>query len=135
MRFSFSDGKALQFSILCIVPVIIGLRISDHSEYVSFIEGKNSEPLLDVLQSHNIAISLCNSLLDNNETYDEARGSETKKVVQLKDKLQQVYEALFIHDFEKDYTPIMIGDTSFDKDTRNEVLRIASGFSNFVSFE
>lgn len=135
MRFSFSEGKALQFSILCIVPVIIGLRISDHSEYVSFIEGKNPEPFLDVLQSHNIAIGLCNFLLDNNETYDEIRSSETKSVVQLKDKLLQVYDALFIHDFEKDYTPIVIGDTSFDKDTRKEILRVASGFSNFASFE
>ena len=135
MKFSFSDGKALQFSILCIVPIIIGLRISDHSEYISFIEGKNPEPLLNVLQSHNIAIGLCNFLLENNETYDEASGSETKRVVRLKDKLQQVYDALFVHDFEKDYTPIMIGDTSFDKDTKKEVLRIASGFSDFASFD
>ena len=135
MRFSFSDGKALQFSIICIVPVIIGLRIHDHSEYISFIEGKNPEPLFSILQSHDIAIGLCNFLLSNNETYEAVGRSDAKKVVQLKDKLQQVYDALFVHDFEKNYNPIVIGDTSFDKDTKKELLRIASGFSNFATFD
>ena len=42
---------------------------------------------------------------------------------------------LFVHDFEKNYNPIVIGDTSFDKDTKKELLRIASGFSNFATFD
>jgi hypothetical protein len=135
MRFSFSDGKALQFSIICIVPIIIGLRISNLSDYISFIEGKNPEPLYQVLNTNDIAIGLCNFLLYSNETYNKTSDSDTRKEVKLKDKLQQVYEALFIHDYEKDYTPINIGDTSFDRDTKKEILRIASGFSGFASFE
>ena len=134
MRFAFSDGKALRFSIICIVPIIIGLRIKDYSEYAAFIEGRNPEPLYQVLKSNDIAIGLCNFLLNNNETYNRVNDSDTRQEVDLKIKLQQVYEALFVHDFEKDYAPISVGDTTFERDTKKEVLRIASGFSNYASF-
>ena len=135
MRFSFSDGKALQFSVICIVPVLIGLRISNQTDYLSFIEGKDATPLLDVMNSNDIAISLCSFLLNNNETYEKHGENDNREIVSLKDKLLMVYDALFIHDFDSDYKSIEIGDTAFDKDTKKEVLRIASGFSNYADFE
>lgn len=134
MRFSFSEGKALQFAIICVVPVLIGLRISCQTDYAEFVEGSNPQPLLDVLRSNDIAISLCNYLLNNGETYVQRGENDTRQVVSLSDKLSEVYEALFIHDFDSNYEPVTIGDTTFDKDTRKEVLRIASGFSNFADF-
>lgn len=135
MHFSFSDGKALQFAIICVVPVLLGLRISSQSEYNSFIEGKNANAFLNVMNSNEIAISLCNSLLNNGETYKKQGENDTRRIVSLRDKLLSVYDALFIHDFDADYKPVIIGDTAFDKEIKREVLRISSGFSNFADFE
>ncbi len=132
--FLFSDGKALQFSILCVVPVIIGLRISSHSDYEAFIHGKDPDPLLRVMNSNEIAIALCEFLLNKDETYNLNNNNDARKLVTLEDKLTQVYEALFNHDYENNPSTVCIGDTTFDKGTRKEILRIASGFSQYADF-
>ena len=130
----FSEGKALQFSILCVVPVIIGLRINNHSEYESFIHGDDPTALLRVINSTEMAYALCDYLLYRDETYQKYGNDDTKKVVTLEEKLRQVYDALFIHDFDKDPSSVDIGSASFDKETKKEILRIASGLSNDMTF-
>lgn len=134
MQFYYPDGKALQLSIICIIPIMIGLHLSDISKFDSFINGKDPTPFLQIFQSNDIAMGLFGSLLRKNESYKNTNNYDSIKEVKLEDKLKQVYEALFVHNYAISSAPIEIGDTSFTKNTREEILRIASGFSNYAYF-
>ncbi len=125
---------ALQFSAYCIVPIIIGLRISSMSEYKSFIEGNNPEPLVRVLKSTGDIAILCNHLLGEGVmqlTSENEEANWYEEEVDLDTKLQQVYEALFVADYDI-VSHINVGSISFNKGVKQEVLRIADGlFADF----
>ena len=87
----FGEEKSLDFCLLCIVPIMIGIKMRDQSRYNSFVQGKDGSPLYNVLKDNNIAISMCNSLLSRNETYGPKRAPQEVSVL-LKDKLKLVYE-------------------------------------------
>ena len=67
--FHFGDEKALHFCLMCIVPVMIGLKISNQSAYTAFINGNDATPLQNIFKGRNIAIAICQQLLFPNETY------------------------------------------------------------------
>lgn len=124
--FSFSDGKCLEFCLIYIVPVIIGLNVYSIDMYKSFVEGRNSKPLLDVIQK--LKHHRYNSLLQNDESYDE---EPNKIIVKLEDKIQQVYEALFVTEYVENHYETRIGEYTFDKDTRMTVMRVVSLLSSY----
>lgn len=61
-RFAFSDGMGLQFCILCLVPIMIGLKISNEIRFSAFINGKGSSPVIEILGSDDIGKSICSQL-------------------------------------------------------------------------
>lgn len=134
LRFSFGDGKALQFCLLYILPLMIGLKLASHQKYRDFVEGRDGSYLSIIIDEHEASNWLQKSLLDNDETFAKVNESDTRKVVAVKDKLAVLYDALFIHDFSNSYEPIQIGDMSFSAKTRNELFRIESGLSQDADF-
>lgn len=42
--FTFPDGRVLQFALHCIVPIMLGLKVSDVERYNDFIEGRDYTP-------------------------------------------------------------------------------------------
>lgn len=130
--FAFSDGKAIQFCLLCIVPIMIGLKIENATRYKDFVQGKDSYPLIEILGSGVVGRSMCQSLLQNNETYEE--NEQNKNVVHLDDKLKAVYDALFVENYQNRIYGLNIGQLSFDKNTRSVLLRVVSLISEFTDF-
>lgn len=132
-NFSFSDEQAIQFCILCIVPIMIGLKISDLTSYRDFIEGDDPSPLIEILKNGKLGIGVCNSLLNANESYDASEGGK-KTIVKLEDKLNNVYAALFKKK-DSDHYNINIGNLSFDSDTNKIIMRVASMLSVFTCYD
>lgn len=133
--FMFGDGKSMQFCLMCLVPIMIGLKISDQSKFDAFVRGDDSSPLHKVLKDNNIAISLCNSMLNSNETYATTGVSDKRTVVMLADKLNQVYDALFIHQYTSKVYEIQIGEMSFSEATKNELLKAVSALSAYADYD
>ena len=129
----FSDGNAMEFSLCIIVPIIIGLRMIDIKLYNDFIEGKNPQPLLDIMGDRDIARGLCSTLLGRNETYAEAQENQT--TVKLSDKLSLVYTALFDDSSRTDWGETRIGSCSFSQRTKDATLRVTSLLSDYASYD
>ena len=113
----FSDGNAIQFALCIIVPVILGLRMTDIQLYNAFITGNNPQPLLDVMGDRDIARGICSTLLGRNETYEEANDKQT--TVKLSDKLRSAYTALFDDSSRTDWGETHIGSCSFSQQTKD----------------
>ena len=74
-NFSFPDGQARLFSLMYVVPILIGLKLADSDKYEKFIAGKEATPMIEILtnlQDHDFS-----RFLSRNETFDK---NEMKKM-------------------------------------------------------
>lgn len=127
-NFAFSDGRAIQFCLLYIVPIIMGLSVYNRNEYEMFINGKNSSPLIDLIADERPYIF--RSLLGDNETFDK---NETEKtLVKFEDKLTAIYNAIFVNDFNEIYN-VDIGEYRFDAGVKETILKTVGLLSNYIN--
>ena len=132
-HFSFADGKAVQFCLYYVVPIMIGLKVLNASKYTEFVEGRDYTPLLDV--SKTVYARIFDRLLDGNETYSKREEQQGKKLVTIESKLKLVYSALFENDYTLDRRDIAIGDLEFSAETKESLLRTASLLSGYASID
>ena len=130
--FSFPDGKGLQFCLLVVVPIMIGLKMHDSTLYKAFVEGKDASPLIEIIIKGDLGIGICNSLLGNKETYEETQ--EGKVTVHLNDKLKKVYDALFIQDYQRIIHERNIGELSFNNKTKKILMQTVSLLSGYADY-
>jgi hypothetical protein len=130
--FSFSDGKGLQFCLLVIVPIMIGLKMHDSTRYKNFTEGRDSSPLIEIMGKGDLGIDMCSSFLGSKETYE--KNQEGKITVPLSDKLEKVYDALFIQNYQRRSYESNIGYMSFDKETKRILMQTVSLLSGFADY-
>ena len=128
----FPDGNAKMFCMCIVLPIIVGLRMADTILYNDFINGNNSQPLLDIIGDGSLARNMMSMLLDVSESFDKAL---EKKNVLLVDKLQQVYDALFKSDEERGWDAVTIGQCAFSNETKVEVLKAASMLSKYAKYD
>jgi len=111
---------------------MIGLKIKNFKEYDDFISGKDFSPVKEIVNSLLSAKKLNSNrffdLLEENETYSE--DAEGKKIVSVEDKMRQVYELVFLKEFEEK----SIGNYSFCNSFKNELIRIAGLTSQHADF-
>lgn len=129
----FSNGRALKFCLLYLVPIMIGTKISNTERYNAFIQGKDNSPLIEVLGSGEIGISIFSSLLKHNETFSEPKKQGEVKV-KLNDKLNEAYNALFVQDYSNGIYEKNVGEMSFSQETHNILMRTVSLLSEFSDF-
>lgn len=127
---SFSTFKGVQFGILYIVPIMIGLNICDINRYQLFLQGKDSSPMLEI--ASNVYAVTFSSLLAMNEIFEHPRADQRQ--VTREDKLSRVYEAIFNHNYNNFDYQVTIGDCTFTKDTKNTLLRVAGLFSDYTDY-
>lgn len=130
-NFSFSDGKAKEFCLLYMVPIMIGLKIYNIDLYDKFVSGKDFAPLIEVMSR--FRDNNFNNLLNRNETFCEQESDKTP--VTLENKLIQIYDALFVTAYSGRHYETMIGNCSFSNETRELLLRTISMLSQYKSFE
>lgn len=129
--FGFSDGMAIQFGLLYIIPIMIGLKIHDSKKYKDFINGKDYTPLVDV--SNCLKIHFFENLLRSNETYDEKEKDKT--LTSIEEKLKDVYKALFVTEYGRDVYDTVIGQYEFNKRTKDIILKTESLLSNYANMD
>ena len=130
----FPEGNAEEFSLVIFVPIIIGIRLANTEMYNDFIEGKNAQPLIDIMGNGEIGRGYCSALLSQNEVYGEC-ASDLKQSVGLQEKLRDAYIALFSDKGRNDWKEIVVGKCSFNHRLKEKVLRVSSMLSEYASFE
>lgn len=129
--FRFSEGRARQFGLLYIVPIMIGLNILDIERYFEFIEGRDCSPLIEIADA--LGKTFFEELLNENETYYEQDTTQT--VVTLESKLKEVYDVLFgIANSEGRYSTT-IGQLQFGGRTKDILLRTVGLLSEYTNMD
>lgn len=133
----FSTQIGYAFSATYFIPIMLGLQMSDITSYKEFVSGRDCGVLLDILLSPNVIINtrlLCNQ----NEDFDKSEGlfkSSDGNSVSLKDRLKEVYDAIFKNPSGNGYREINIGQLSFSENTRNVIEEITSLLSPNSDYE
>lgn len=118
--------KNMMIVLMYILPIMIGLRLYDTDRYERFISGKDGTPLIEVLcnkNSHNFS-----DFLSNDETFDKNDNSKT--FVTIEEKLNEVYNALFVKIYTGKDLYTQIGVCRFYPAYKEELLRALSLLSD-----
>lgn len=130
--FGFSDGKGKKLLLVYITPILVGLKIVNISLYNDFVNGKNSKPLMDIYKESDLGNWLCHRLLNRYEAFEEIEG---KTLVTVEQKLQSLYEAIFVTEYTNGVYHTMIGDYEFDSNSKHFVRSIESMLSVYADYE
>lgn len=129
--FSFYDGNARKFMLMCVVPIVIGLRMIDISAYNKFIEGENPKPMVNILSVEEFVDWIISRLLKENESLEKEEG---KIQVTVEEKIIDIYNAIFVNKYcGKEYQKT-IGKYTFDANAKNFVLSAASMLSRYADY-
>ena len=126
--FSFPDGRGKYFVLAFIVPLLIGLKIADITKYDNFINGRDIEPLRELLSMDEDDGILVN-MLNINESFDEEEG---KTLVTPDVIIRKVYEAIFVHQYDGKNYSITIGKYKFTKTSKTLAISSASMLTTFA---
>lgn len=127
--FSFSDERGIKYGLIYVVPIMIGLKICDSRRYSDFINGKDYTPLLDV--SNCLREDFFVSLLSRTESFKE--NDEGKTVVTLDSKFKELYNALFITNYDKGTYESYVGEYSFGRSAKETLIRTTSLLSKYAN--
>ena len=123
--FSFSDGKGRQLLLMYVVPILVGLKIVDISLYNQFVCGKSSKPLIYIYKDSDTR------LLNRNEAFEVEEG---KSVVTVEQKIQQLYDAIFVTEYTGNVYHTILGEYEFDDNSKNFVKSVESMLSVYADY-
>lgn len=110
-----------------VIPIMIGLKLTDAKRFENFVNGKDCTPLLDFQKCFSMGC-FADWALD----HDEKTSGDNSAVI--KKKIKEIYDAIFVEKYE-DESYRLIGDMYFDKETKNSVMCIAGLMSSSASFD
>ena len=118
-----NDGyeKANFYSKTVFIPILIALKMTDLACYHSFSNGKRNDLLIEIFKKD--SYGWFRYLLKRNECFEN---SSECIMVKLSDKLTVFYKAVF--NYRK---PIQIGSLIFNKDYKDEIIRMANMIISF----
>ena len=129
--FSFSDGKGRQLLLMYVVPILVGLKIVDISLYNQFVCGKSSKPLMDIYKDSDKGEWLATRLLNRNEAFEVEEG---KSVVTVEQKIQQLYDTIFVTEYTGNVYHTILGEYEFDDNSKNFVKSVESMLSVYADY-
>lgn len=110
-----------------VIPIMIGLKLTDAKRFENFVNGKDCTPLLDFQKCFSMGC-FADWALD----HDEKTSGDNSAVI--KKRIKEIYDAIFVEKYE-DESYRLIGDMYFDKETKNSVMCIAGLMSSSASFD
>ena len=125
---------SLQYILIYFVPIMIALKIYDESAYTEFVTGKNVTPLYDVYERAPSGFFRLDDFLDPNETYDDQHTENGSILITEKEKLKEIYEALFAQVNDQGSYQKVFGRMRLSVNMKNTILRTASLLSDFADY-
>lgn len=123
-----SVNKSQKIILLCIVPLLIGLNLTDSSLYTNFVNGKNVTPLKELFKNDD-AKSLLHDMLNPNEVLDSQEG---KTLISCDQLIERFYDAIFVTRYTRINYQTRMGDYVFDKYSKNFALEAANMMTPFA---
>ena len=114
-----------------VVPILVGLKFVDISLYNQFVCGKSSKPLMDIYKDSDKGEWLATRLLNRNEAFEVEEG---KSVVTVEQKIQQLYDAIFVTEYTGNVYHTILGEYEFDDNSKNFVKSVESMLSVYADY-
>lgn len=127
----FLRNPDIEFGVLYLIPVMIGVKIYNVDIYDEFVLGRDDKPLLEIFGF--LGEDLFYGLLNNGETYGAS--SENSKQVSLEAKIKELYNAIFVKQYTGGEYYTSIGKYTFTKDTKEKLFQVAGLRSNYTDLE
>ncbi len=115
-----------QYSMLFIVPIILGLCVVSLDQYNNFIKGADPQTFIKILTRPDIIRYQDVWLLSGGETADPARVINGKKHIDITEKLARVYHILFSEHYNGQECYKLVGELAFEKETRSRIIRMTN---------
>ena len=129
-------GSELFFSYSIIVPIAIGLHLSNISLYEDFISGNNSQPLIDIISGGKIARRAYLTLFESANAFsDDPINTNTLQKEEEEEILNQAYNALFNDRTRFTSEPVRVGSCYFSQYTKIKTLKMISMLSSDANYD
>ena len=126
--FDFPHEKGNRFILLCVVPLIIGLKIADTSRYDSFIKGEDFTPLTELFDVEDTKLILSEAL-DHKESFVEING---KTVVTYEEIVKRIYNAIFVRKYDYRNYHTTVGHYEFNEKSKSLAISVAGMMSKYT---
>lgn len=127
----YPEENAVLFASLYILPIMVGLQMTDINAYFEFVSGKNSKPLVDIISNVNNSI-LQLLIVGKMELYDNGtkeitiKRNETETIISQKDRIEEIYNAFFNHTYKAGRREKNIGKLNISTRTKQKLEEINS---------
>lgn len=127
-RLPFPKGKGETFIMVFIVPLLLGLKMTNVTKYDAFINGQDSGPLEELLVADKVNVILP-YLINPSESFQK---EESKTVISKKECCKRLYEAIFGDVYSNTTYKVMLGEYSFSQESKSFALSAASMMTQFA---
>lgn len=121
------EKSALFIYNICVIPIMIGLKLTDAKRFENFVNGKDCTPLLDFQKCFSMGCFV-------DLAFERYEKSSNDKAAAIEKKIKEIYDAIFVEKYE-DESYRLIGSMYFDKKTKNSVMCIAGLMSSSANFD
>lgn len=121
------EKSALFIYNIYVIPIMIGLKLTDAKRFENFVNGKDCTPLLDFQKCFSMGCFV-------DLAFERYEKSSNDKAAAIEKKIKEIYDAIFVEKYE-DESYRLIGSMYFDKKTKNSVMCIAGLMSSSASFD
>ncbi len=111
-----------------VIPIMIGLKLTDAERFENFVNGKDCTPLLDFQKCFSMGCFVDLALVERYKKSSNDIAADIEK------KIKEVYDAIFVEKYEDKYYR-RVGNMDFYKNTKNSVMCIAGLMSSSASFD
>ena len=109
---------------------MVGLMVQNQGRYKNFINGKDRSPIHEI----EFPEGMCEWLLNSGESFDNDKPADNIQIVKLDDRIDDVYNAVFVAGDTERTEGISVGQLWFSEKIRNQLLRLISSLSNSADY-
>lgn len=133
-RNSLSDdegyGEFICMSV--ILPIAIGLKLYDSSQYEDFVNGRDSHWLYEIVNNEEHRDWIGNLVLTKDESFGNING---RTHVEFQSRVEEIYEAVFVRKYTRGDYRKKIGKSNFDANSKISILQAISLLSKYSKIE
>lgn len=133
-RYIWADDNGMsEFICLSVIlPIALGLKIYDSDEFTKFVEGKDGHWFFDVINNDEHKDWVGRFMLADDESYGDIEG---KTHVDYKNRVNDVYNAVFVRKYDNCNYQHKIGQAIFTADSKRSILQAAGLLSKYTVYD
>lgn len=121
----------LSFCMIYLAPILAALRLVAYDKYQEFINGLDHSVFTNIISASEFALGTQPWLLGGNETFSKIGATDTRRIVDFKSRLIEVYDAIFREKYY-DRKPIIVGQIPINAYTKEKVLKLIEPISSNI---